>query len=56
MIDRVEAGALWFEGEIGPVKVPRAASDIAQPGWSTNLVLGRVNETWHVVEADNVYP
>jgi hypothetical protein len=56
MIDRVEHGALWFEGEIGPVKVPKAASDIAQPGWSINIVLGRANETWHVVEVGNVYP
>lgn len=56
MIDRVESGALWFEGEIGPVKVPTAASDIAQPGWSINIVLGRANETWQVVEVGNVYP
>jgi hypothetical protein len=39
-----------------PVKVPKAASDIAQPGWSINIVLGRANETWHVVEVGNVYP
>jgi hypothetical protein len=56
MIDRVEPGALWFEGEIGPVKVPKAAFDIAQPSWSVNIVLGRANETWHVVEVGNVYP
>jgi hypothetical protein len=56
MIDRVEPGALWFEGTIGPVKVPKAASDLAQPGWSINIVLGRANETWHVVEVGNVYP
>ena len=56
MIDRVEPGALWFEGEIGPVSVPKAASDIAQPGWSINIVLGRTNKTWHVVEVGNVYP
>ena len=56
MIERVEPGALWFEGEIGPVKVPKTASDIAQPGWSINIVLGRANETWHVVEVGNVYP
>jgi hypothetical protein len=56
MIDRVEPGALWLEGEIGPVKVPTAASDIAQPGWSINIVLGRASETWQVVEVGNVYP
>jgi hypothetical protein len=56
MIDRVERGALWFEGGIGPVKVPKAASDIAQSGWSVNIVLCRVGTTWHVVEVGNVYP
>jgi hypothetical protein len=56
MIDRVEPGALWFEGTIGPVKVPKAAFDIAQSGWSINIVLGRANKTWHVVEVGNVYP
>jgi hypothetical protein len=54
LIDRVEPGALWFEGEMGPVKVPKAASGLAQPGWSINIVLGRANETWHVVEVGNV--
>jgi hypothetical protein len=43
MIDRIEPGALWFEGDIGPVKVPKAASEIAQPGWSVNVVLARVS-------------
>jgi len=56
MIDRVELGVLWFEGGIGPVKVPKAASDIAQPGWSVNIVLGRAGKTWHVIEVGNVYP
>ncbi|MHB1445817.1 MAG: DUF7686 domain-containing protein [Acidimicrobiales bacterium] len=55
-IDRVEPGALWFEGEVGPLKVPKAASDLAQPGWSVNVVLGRVRGTWHLVEVGNVYP
>lgn len=56
MIGRVGPGALWFEGGIGPVKVPNAASDIAQPGWSVNIVLGRAGKRWHVLEVGNVYP
>jgi hypothetical protein len=52
----VEPGALWFEGEIGPVPVTKAASGVAQPGWSINIVLGRANKIWHVVEVGNVYP
>jgi hypothetical protein len=55
-IDRVEPGALWFEGGIGPVKVAKAASDIAQPNWSVNIVLARAKNVWHVLEVGNVYP
>jgi hypothetical protein len=56
MIDKVEPGALWFEGGVGPVKVSKAASDIAKPGWWVTVVLARVGATWHVVEVGNVYP
>lgn len=55
-IERVDPGTLWFEGDIGPVKVPKAASDIAKPGWSVNIVLGRPGDTWRVLEVGNVYP
>lgn len=56
MIDRVEPGVLWFEGGIGPVKVAKAVSDIAQPSWSVNIVLGRAGNVWHLLEVGNVYP
>lgn len=56
MIERVVPGELWFEGEIGPVRVASAISDIAQPGWSVNIVLGRAGGAWHVLEVGNVYP
>ncbi|MEO6857465.1 MAG: hypothetical protein ABI323_02615 [Solirubrobacteraceae bacterium] len=58
-ISRVEAGALWFEGtdgELGPLQVGPVAGRIARPGWSVNLVMGRVRGSWHVVEVGNVYP
>ena len=56
MIARVEPGVLWFEDGIGPVKVPKTASDLAQPGWSVNVVLGRADDAWEVLEVGNVYP
>jgi hypothetical protein len=55
-IDRVEPGALWFEGGMGPVPVPAKASKLAQPGWAVNIVLGRKRGTWHILEVGNVYP
>ena len=56
MVERVEPGQLWFEGGVGPVAVPTAATDLAQPGWSINVVLARTGATWHLVEVGNVYP
>jgi hypothetical protein len=56
LIDRVEPGALWFEGSIGPLKVPKAASDLAQPGWSANVALARIRGSWWLVEIGSVYP
>jgi hypothetical protein len=55
-IEKVEPGALWFEGGIGPVAVPKAASNIAQTGWSVNVSLARSGQTWHILEVGNVYP
>ncbi|MDQ6781980.1 MAG: hypothetical protein M3063_00730 [Actinomycetota bacterium] len=55
-INRVEPGLLWFEGGVGPVKVPRAASALAQAGWSVSVSLGRSRGQWQVVEVGNVYP
>lgn len=55
-IERVEPGALWFDSGIGPVSVPRAASELAQPGWSASITLARVKGKWRIVEIGNVYP
>ena len=41
-IERVERGALWFEGGIGPVQVSKEASDLAQVGWGVNIVLAQL--------------
>jgi hypothetical protein len=58
-ISRVEPGVLWFEGdrgEIGPLQVGPAITHLARPGWSVNLVMGRVQGRWQVVEVGDVYP
>lgn len=55
-IERVEPGALWFEGGVGPVAVPTEASDLAQPGWSVNIVLVMLRGRWRVAEVGFVYP
>ncbi|MGH2427344.1 MAG: hypothetical protein ACRDGV_00460 [Candidatus Limnocylindria bacterium] len=55
-IARVEPKALWFDGGIGPLPISAAAAKLAQPGWSINLVIGRVDGVWHALEVGNVYP
>ena len=58
-ITRVEPGAVWFEGadgEIGPLLVGTVISGLARPGWSVNIVLGRIGSHWQVLEVGNVYP
>ncbi len=55
-IERVEPGALWFAGGVGPLKVPKEASALAEAGWSVNVVLARVRGVRHLVEVGNVYP
>ncbi len=55
-IERVEPGALWLTGGIGPVEVASEASSLARPGWSVYLVLARSARGWQVLEAGNVYP
>jgi hypothetical protein len=56
MIDRVEPGALYFAGGIGPVAVPEKACTLAEVGWGVNISLARLDGTWRVVEVGNVYP
>lgn len=55
-ITRVEPGALWFSGDIGPVAVPADAAQFAEVGWSVNIVLARTQGAWRVIEVGNVYP
>lgn len=55
-IERVESGALWFEGGIGPVHVSKKASDLAEVGWGVNIVLAQLRGEWRIVELGFVYP
>jgi len=55
-ISRVAPGKLWFEDGVGPVQVPKAASDLARPGWRVSLALGRVRGRWRLVQVGTVYP
>jgi hypothetical protein len=55
-IERIEPGALWFEGGIGPLAVPKAASELAEVGWEVNVVMARTARGWRLLEVGCVYP
>ena len=56
MVERVAPGRIWFVDDVGPIKVPEAASALARPGWTINLMLGKRGQPWDVLEVGNVYP
>lgn len=53
---RLTTCLLWFEGGVGPLKVPKQVTELAQEGWSVTVVLARVQGAWHLLEVGNVYP
>jgi hypothetical protein len=55
-ISDVQPGRIWFEGDIGPIAVPRQASDLARPGWSVSVTAARTKDSWHLLEVGFVYP
>ena len=55
-VSEVEPGRIWFEGGIGPIAVPRQASDLARPGWSVFVTAARTAGAWHLLEVGFVYP
>lgn len=62
-IARVEPGKLWFRNYpgqkpelLGPVIVPRAATQLLEEYWDISCALGRVRGKWRMVEVANVYP
>lgn len=52
----VEPGKIWFENGVGPIAVPRTASDLARPGWSAFVTAAKINRRWHLLEIGVVYP
>ncbi|RIK10768.1 MAG: hypothetical protein DCC49_02260 [Acidobacteria bacterium] len=65
-IARVEEGAIWFgpgwasasemDETIGPIEVPREASDLAQVGWNLYAELARVDGRWYLIGVGSIYP
>lgn len=55
-ITDVEPGKIWFEGGVGPIAVPRKASDLARPGWSAFVTAAKIGERWRLLEVGVVYP
>jgi hypothetical protein len=55
-ITDVEPGKIWFEGGVGPIAVPREASDLARPGWSAFVTAARISASWRLLEVGVVYP
>ena len=49
-------GKIWFENGVGPIAVPRKASDLARPGWSAFVTAARIDNRWHLLEVGVVYP
>lgn len=56
VVERVAPGRLWLIGVDGALKVPEAASRLARPGWTINLVIQREGDLWRLLEVGNVYP
>lgn len=55
-ITDVEPGKIWFECGVGPISVPRKASDVARSGWSAFVTAARTGGQWHLLEVGFVYP
>jgi hypothetical protein len=55
-IDRIDGNEIWFERDIGPLKVSATAAKLAQPGWQVTVLMAKHRGTWHLLEVGNVYP
>ena len=55
-ITDVEPGKIWFEGGVGPITVPRKASDLARPGWSAFITAANLAGRWRLIEVGPGYP
>jgi hypothetical protein len=52
----VQPGKIWFGNGVGPIAVPRKASDLARPGWSAFVTAARIDKRWQLLEVGVVYP
>jgi hypothetical protein len=62
-IEKVERGKLWFEvydergkGTVGPIAVPKEATELLRKGWDISCAVARIRGKWRIVEVANVYP
>jgi hypothetical protein len=52
----VQPGKIWLENGVGPIAVPRKASDLARPDWSALVTAARIDKRWYLLEIGVVYP
>lgn len=63
-IEKIEPGRLWLQvfnakGKIvalGPIAVPKEATELLQEGWDVSCAIARIRGKWRIVEFANVYP
>ena len=62
-IEKMEPGKLWLKvydekckKMIGPIAVPRKATELLSEGWDISCALGRKRGKWMIIEMANVYP
>jgi hypothetical protein len=55
-ITDVAPGQIWFDGDVGPIRVSRRASELARPGWEAMICAARLKDGWRLVEVGSVYP
>ena len=62
-ITKIEPGKLWIDAltsagrtELGPIVVPKKATELLEPGWDISCALGRIQGKWRIIEVGNVYP
>lgn len=59
-IDKVEPGKLWLKVDgakiIGPVSVPKEATELLRENWDISCALVRIKGKWRMVEVGNIYP
>lgn len=56
VVRRVSPGKIWFWDLTGALEVPLEVSALTRPGWSINLVMARVNGSWHILESRQRLP